>query len=38
MAKTLNIDKGTVISKIGSGRKTKDGYLIYRLEIKKDPS
>jgi hypothetical protein len=34
MAKTLNIDKGTVISKIGSGRKTKDGYLIYRLEIK----
>jgi hypothetical protein len=37
MANFLNIDKGTVLSKINSGRKTNDGYFIYRIE-KKDPS
>jgi hypothetical protein len=38
MANILKIDRGTVISKIKSGRKTSHGYLIYRIPTKKDPS
>ena len=38
IANILKIDRGTVISKIKSGRKTSDGYLIYKIPTKKDPS
>ncbi len=38
IANILKIDKGTVTSKIESGRKTSDGYYLYKIEIKKDPS
>ena len=38
LADKLNLDRGTIVSKIKSGIKTKDGFLIYRIEIKKDPS
>jgi len=38
MANMLNEDRGTIISKIKSGAKTKYGYLLYRIKIKKDTS